>query len=79
MTIHKEKRDRIEDKNKVIVRLNKTIQEKEQELMFLRSKLDFKPPPIYAQVLLDKGTHYQTLEVIRQSQIDTFRWEIIVQ
>lgn len=70
-TIHKERRERLEDKNNIIQRLNKRIEYLNQLLIYERmireeSNKDMIAPIVF-QVIEDKGSHIEVKTVIRQS------------
>lgn len=67
MTIHKERRERIQDKNVIIKQLNQRITFLNQEIAALRMVPQL--PPTFISVIEDKGTHLEVKTIIRQSHI----------
>jgi len=79
-TIHKEKRERLQDKNRIIEELNKKIIDLNQEILVLRcfnKEKEANLPPLFISVLEDKGTHIEVKTVIRQSRIRS-GYEVLV-
>lgn len=71
-TIHKEKRERIQDKNKIIEALNKKIASLNEEILILNTLIREKEvnvPPLSVSILEDKGTHLEAKSIIRQSRV----------
>lgn len=65
-TVHKERRERIQDKNLIIQKLNERIAFLNQELLALR--LVSTCPPVFS-VIEDRGSYLQQKTIIRQSLV----------
>lgn len=71
-TIHKERRERLQDKNKIIEALNKKIASLNEEILILNliiKKKGVNVPPLFVSILEDKGTHIEAKTIIRQSRV----------
>lgn len=66
-TIHKERRERLEDKNNIIQRLNKRIEYLNQRIMALELAGKEGMAPLFVSVIEDKGSHLEQKIIIRQS------------
>lgn len=70
MTIHKERRERIEDKNRIIAILNERIEELNQKITILTiaNEQGFKLPPHVFQVIEDTGKRLILKTILRVSE-----------
>ena len=80
MTIHSEKRERIEDYRAMVKRLNERIESLNQELFvaIVAAEQNTKFAPTVFQVIEDKGDGFVVKTILRQSQIGYMKYEILV-
>ena len=80
MTIHSEKRERIEDYRAIVKRLNERIESLNQELLVARLAEEHKERfgPLVFQVIEEKGEGLVVKTILRQSQVGYMKYEILV-
>jgi hypothetical protein len=80
MTIHSERKERIEDYRRMVKTLNERIESLNQELLVARVAEETKQQfaPLIFQVIEEKGDGLVVKTILRQSRVGYMKYEILV-